>query len=56
MSTMRPSPVRGILTRYQQHTIGYPAALSLLLSLGVSLTDARYYLQAGDYEYSWEIA
>lgn len=56
MSAMRPCPVRAILTRYQQHTLSFPSALSLLLSVGVLLADARYYLQAGDYEYSWEVA
>lgn len=56
MSLNRPCPVRAILTRYQQHTVSYPSALSLLLSIGVLPADARYYLQAGDYEYSWEVA
>ena len=56
MSLNRPRPVRAILTRYQQHTLSFPSALSLLLSIGVCPADARYYLQAGDYEYSWEVA
>jgi len=56
MSNNHPRPVRSILCRYAQHHIGYEAAISMLLLLGVSLVDASYYLQAGDYEYSWETA
>jgi hypothetical protein len=54
--TNRPRPVRSILTQYQQHRITYPSALSLLLSLGIAWNDCKYYLQAQDYEYSWEVA
>lgn len=54
--TNQPRQVRSILTQYQRHRITYPSALSLLLSLGVRPVDAKYYLQAGDYEYSWEVA
>jgi hypothetical protein len=56
MSLNRPCPVRAILCRYQQHHLSHASALSLLLSIGVLPADARYYLQAGDYEYSWEVA
>ncbi len=54
--TNHPRPVRSILCRFHQHRISHEAALSLLLSIGVCPADARYYLQAGDYEYSWEVA
>jgi len=56
VSLNRPCPVRAILTRYQQHTLSFPSALSLLLSVGVLPADARYFLQAGGYEPTWEVA
>ena len=54
--TNHPAPVRSILCRFHQHRISHEAALSLLLSVGVLPADARYYLQAGGYEPTWEVA